>query len=104
MTEPRRARVLLVDDHPMVCEGMRGVLTPRFDVVGAVHDGREVGEAVRKHRPDLVLLDLGLPGRSVVEVLREIRRSLVEAISHTSRGTRSEYTSSSAANPSSREK
>lgn len=74
MTEPRRARVLLVDDHPMVCEGMRGVLAPRFDVVGAVHDGREVGEAVRKHRPDLVLLDLGLPGRSGVEVLREIRR------------------------------
>lgn len=68
-----RPRVLLVDDHPMVCEGMRGVLAPAFEVVGMVHDGRDVTDAVRRLAPEVVLLDLGLPGKSGVEVLRELR-------------------------------
>lgn len=69
----RPPRVLLVDDHPMVCAGMRGVLTPAFEVVGMVHDGRDVAPAVQRLHPDIVLLDLGLPGKSGVEVLRELR-------------------------------
>jgi DNA-binding NarL/FixJ family response regulator len=75
VTPVRHPKVLLVDDHPMVCAGMRGVLTPAFDVVGMVHDGRDVADAVRRLTPDVVLLDLGLPGKSGVEVLRELRQA-----------------------------
>lgn len=67
------ARILLVDDHPLVCQGIKAVLEPRYHVVGMVHDGAEVLPAVRRLEPDLVLLDLGLPNRLGLEVCRDIR-------------------------------
>ena len=53
-------RVLLVDDDPMVCRGLELILEQAGDieVVGSVHDGDEVVEAVHRHRPDIVLMDV----------------------------------------------
>ena len=42
------ARLLLADDHPMMCEGLRAILEPANQVVGVVHDGREVPSAVTR--------------------------------------------------------
>lgn len=67
-----RPRILIADDHVVVCEGLRLVLEPAHDVVGMVHDGREVMGAVAELTPDLVLLDLSLPGRNGLEVAREL--------------------------------
>jgi len=68
-----RPRLLLADDHSLLCEGLRSILEPANDVVGIVHDGREVAAAVERLRPDLVLLDISLPGRNGLELARELR-------------------------------
>jgi DNA-binding NarL/FixJ family response regulator len=57
-------RVVVVDDEPMVCAHLRTILGGAEDVevVGQAHDGAEGVEAVVRHRPDLVLMDLRMPG------------------------------------------
>lgn len=57
-------RVLLVDDEPMVCAHLTTILEQAGDisVVGAAHDGAEAVELVLARRPDLVLMDLRMPG------------------------------------------
>lgn len=70
-----RPRILIADDHSVVCEGLRMVLRPAHTVVGMVHDGREVGRAVAELTPDLVLLDLSLPGLNGIEVARELQKA-----------------------------
>jgi DNA-binding NarL/FixJ family response regulator len=69
------ARLLLADDHPMVCDGLRTILEPVNQVVGIVHDGREVVAAVEQLEPDLVLLDISLPGINGLELARTLKRS-----------------------------
>ncbi|GAA2972463.1 DNA-binding NarL/FixJ family response regulator [Microbacterium terrae] len=55
-------RVLIIDDHPVFRRGLAFLLsTSGHEVVGEAASGAEVLEAVRAHRPDLVILDLGLP-------------------------------------------
>jgi DNA-binding NarL/FixJ family response regulator len=58
----RPVRVLLVDDDPMVCSGLRMILTRgsegRVEVVASVPDGDQAVEAVQRHRPDVVLMDV----------------------------------------------
>lgn len=72
------AKLLLVDDHPLVCQGFKALLEPTYQVVGMVHDGSEVLQEVRRLSPDLVLLDLGLPGRLGLDVCRDIKRHYPE--------------------------
>jgi DNA-binding NarL/FixJ family response regulator len=57
-------RVVVVDDEPMVCAHLRVILggAPDVEVVAEAHDGAEGVEAVVRHRPDLVLMDLRMPG------------------------------------------
>ena len=57
-------RILIVDDHDLVREGIRTMLEqePGFQVVGEVGDGQQAVRAVRELRPDIVLMDLNLPG------------------------------------------
>jgi len=55
--------VLIVDDHPIVRLSLRLLLErERFHVVGEVGDGSEVAQEARRLRPDVVILDIGLPG------------------------------------------
>lgn len=72
---PRRARLLLADDHSMMCEGLRSILEPENEVVGVVHNGREVVPAVDQLAPDLVLLDISLPGKNGLELARELHET-----------------------------
>jgi DNA-binding NarL/FixJ family response regulator len=55
--------VLIVDDHPVVREGLRGMLTaePEITVVGEAASGHEAVAMARLHRPDVVLMDLRMP-------------------------------------------
>lgn len=68
-------RVLIVDDHPLVREGLRQVLAVTADIVlaGEAADGEEGLEQIRRQRWDAVLLDLSLPGMSGLELLAEIK-------------------------------
>ncbi|MEQ4304065.1 response regulator transcription factor [Plantactinospora sp. B6F1] len=76
-------RVLLVDDHPVVRDGLRGMLhtEPDLEVVGEAGSGQEAVALARVHRPDVVLMDLRMPGMDGVqatgEILRESRSSRV---------------------------
>jgi DNA-binding NarL/FixJ family response regulator len=57
-------RLIVVDDEPMVCAHLRVILNAANDieVVAEAHDGAEAVEAVIRHRPDVVLMDLRMPG------------------------------------------
>lgn len=67
-----RARLVLVDDHGLMLEGLRAALQDTYDIVALVGSGAEGVRAVRKHHPDLVLLDLSLPDQSGLEVIQEL--------------------------------
>jgi len=56
-----RIRVLLADDHAMIADAFRQLLEPEFEVVGVASDGRKLLQLARESRPDVVLLDLGMP-------------------------------------------
>ena len=67
--------VLIVDDHPIVREGLRGMLTPEPDleVVGEARDGEVAVALAASLQPDVILMDLRMPGIDGVTVVREMR-------------------------------
>jgi len=66
-------RVLIVDDHPMVIAGCRGILSSQIDIeVIEAHDAREALDAHVKASPDVTVLDINLPGNSGFDVLQRI--------------------------------
>ncbi len=71
----KRIRVLLADDHTLIRAGIRVLLerADEIEVVGEAGDGYEVLELTRRHKPDLVLLDIAMPKLSGLEVLERIR-------------------------------
>ena len=68
-------RVLIVDDHPVVRTGLRGMFETDlgFEVVGEARDGAQAAELVESLAPDVVLMDLQMPGVDGVEGIRRIR-------------------------------
>jgi DNA-binding NarL/FixJ family response regulator len=72
----RRIRCLVVDDHSLVRQGVRRLLEDErdFEVVGEAGDASEALQRVLEHRPDLVLMDIGMPGMSPFEAARMIQR------------------------------
>ena len=67
--------ILLVDDHPVVREGYRRLLErqPDFRVCAEADDAQQAYQRYKDHRPDVVVMDLGLPGAGGLEALRHIR-------------------------------
>jgi len=71
-------KVMLVDDHPLVRQGIKQLLGLEgdFQVVGEAQDGAEVVEKALQLRPDVVLMDLNLPGKNGIELTGEIKKQL----------------------------
>ncbi|WP_374712904.1 response regulator [Symbiobacterium terraclitae] len=76
----RQLRILLADDHPLVRNGIRQVLSLESDmeVVGEAGDGLETLRMAQELRPDVILLDLALPRRTGLEILPRLREELPE--------------------------
>ena len=69
-------RLLIADDHPLVLSGMETVLRHGdYDVVCRVQDGNGVLDAITEHDPDILVLDVNMPGRSGMDLLRALRAS-----------------------------
>lgn len=71
-----RPRVLLGDDHALILEGMRTILSQKFDVVGAEFNGRDLVAAAQELRPDAVILDIFMPVLNGIEAGRQIKQAL----------------------------
>jgi DNA-binding NarL/FixJ family response regulator len=67
-------RLLIVDDHPVVRDGLRGMLSsdPDLEVVGEASDGDEALAMVGTARPDVILMDLRMPGRGGADTIRAL--------------------------------
>lgn len=72
-----RIEILVADDHPMLREGLVAVLAtqPDFEVVGEAADGAETLRLAESLRPDVILLDLEMPGMDGVDALRRLREA-----------------------------
>lgn len=70
-----RARILIVDDHPTMREAMRLVLVDEGFTVDEAPDGARALDLVASDRPDLVLLDLNIPGISGPDLLEALKAS-----------------------------
>jgi DNA-binding NarL/FixJ family response regulator len=77
MTVSGSIRVLVVDDHEVVRQGIKLVLEtdPELEVVGEAASGEEAIERVRELKPNVVVMDIGMPGLSGFEATRRIRES-----------------------------
>jgi DNA-binding NarL/FixJ family response regulator len=67
-------RLLIVDDHPVVRDGLRGMFAgaPEFEVVGEAGDGREALTLAQSLRPDVILMDLRMPGVDGAAAIRQL--------------------------------
>jgi DNA-binding NarL/FixJ family response regulator len=74
-------RLLIVDDHPVVRDGLRGMLSgdPDLEVVGEASDGAEALDVVASLRPDVILMDLRMPGVGGVAAIRSLAERRVPA-------------------------
>ena len=71
MTKPR---VLLADDHRIVAEGLKGLLSEEFELVGIVEDGRALVKAARELRPEVIVADISMPQMNGIDALAHLKR------------------------------
>ena len=68
-----RPRTVIADDQPVIREVLRGLIEPNYEVVEAVDDGQSAIDAIERLRPELLLLDVSMPGMGGFDVLRSVR-------------------------------
>jgi DNA-binding NarL/FixJ family response regulator len=69
-------RVILADDHKILLEAFRKLLEPHYEVVAAVSDGRALLTAAATLKPDVILLDIGMPLLNGLEAARQLKSKL----------------------------
>jgi DNA-binding NarL/FixJ family response regulator len=74
----KRPRLLLADDHPLVLAGLRSLLEAECEVLGVASDGRSLVEAALRLKPEVIVLDIGLPLLNGIDAARLIKKELPE--------------------------
>ncbi len=69
-----RSRILIADDHNLVAELLQRLLAAEFDVVGTVADGRALVRAAVQLKPDLILIDVGMPLLNGLDAGRQVKK------------------------------
>ncbi len=69
----KKAGILLADDHPIILEGLRGLLASEFEILGTASTGRQLLDLVLKVKPDAVLLDISMPILNGIETSRQLK-------------------------------
>ena len=75
VSEVRKIRILLADDHRYLLELIRGLLEPAFNVVGCVEDGESLVEAAGKLQPDVIVTDISMPKLNGIDAAERLRES-----------------------------
>lgn len=103
---PKSIRILLADDHSLIRHGFATLLRYQedFDVVGEASNGEEAVDLARRLSPDIVVMDLSMPGMTGVEATRQIRQNLpgVRVLILTTYGTPSKSPAPSSSAPPAR--
>ncbi len=71
-----KLRILIADDHALMLKGIRTLLEKEYEIVGTASDGRQLVEAALTLRPDLIILDVGMPQLHGFEAAKRIRTAL----------------------------
>lgn len=76
-----RVRLLIADDQPVIRQGFRMILSaqPDFDVIGDVADGHAAVDEIARTHPDVVLMDVRMPGMDGIEATRQVRAGMADA-------------------------
>jgi len=72
-------RILLADDHPILLEAFQKLLEPKYDIVGAATDGRELLSLASKLKPDVIVSDIAMPNLNGLDACRKIKKILPQA-------------------------
>jgi DNA-binding NarL/FixJ family response regulator len=72
----KRIRILMADDHTLICAGFQKLLEPLYEVVDIAADGLALLESVAKLLPDIVILDIGMPLLNGIDAARELKRKI----------------------------
>jgi DNA-binding NarL/FixJ family response regulator len=70
----KRPRLLLADDHVMMAEGLKRLLSDEFELVGVVEDGHALVDAAKRLKPDVVVTDISMPGLNGIETIHHLKR------------------------------
>ena len=67
-------RIVIADDHTLVAEGLKGLLEPEFQVAAIVPNGRELIAKTKELEPDVILVDVTMPGLNGIDAIRQLKR------------------------------
>lgn len=80
MDRKRGARILIADDHKLLAEACKKMLEPEFEVIGVVTDGRALVRTALELRPDVAIIDIGLPNLNGLDAAVQIRRNKLTSV------------------------
>jgi two-component system response regulator DegU len=74
-------KIMIVDDHPLLRQGLKQILSlhPEFEIIGEAQHGDEVIETALSLHPDVILMDINLPGKNGIELTGELKEKIPEA-------------------------
>ena len=74
----QKGKLLIADDHEVFRRGLRNILNGTFDIVAEAREGGEAVDKALRFKPDVVLMDVQMPGMNGIEAAREIKAQLPE--------------------------